>query len=182
MHLLRRLCFVAVLAFSSVANAEVVLTITGAIDAPNRGARDDFQDMMFKKLEIQFDQAREVTLEEIKALPQHTLEVQYDGWPPRENKQPHQCEGPTLADVVDLAKPSGKVFTAQALDGYAWPYDQTKTDFSQIVVAHTLDGHELGIGGRGPLMLCMKSETFRGNAEADAGLVWALFHIAAQGK
>lgn len=180
MNLFHQLFFITLLLFGSAASAEVVLTITGEIGSPNRGGRDDFQDVLFKKLDIPFTQAREVTLKEIQALPQHTLDVQYESWPKRANDQPHQCEGPTLKDVVDLAKPAGKVLKAQALDGYAWSFDQAKADFSQILVTHTLDGSELAIGGRGPLMLCMKPELFQASSEADAALIWALFHIQVQ--
>ncbi|WP_169314643.1 hypothetical protein [Thiothrix nivea] len=57
------------------------------------------------------------------------MDVQYESWPKRANDQPHQCEDPTLKDVVDLARPVGKVLKTQALDGYAWSSEIVTASF-----------------------------------------------------
>ncbi|MGF1527771.1 MAG: hypothetical protein ACFCBW_13410 [Candidatus Competibacterales bacterium] len=170
-------CIAVLLTVASPVKAQIVLTITGDIEAPNRGPRDDFRDSMFKYLNIEFSRARAITLEELKALPQRRLEVSYDNWPRREEGG-YACEGPSLAAVVALAEPAGNQFLTRALDGFAWPYDPATTDLEAVVVAHTFDGEPLAIGGRGPLMLCMTPGTYPGQTRAeDSGLTWALFHI-----
>jgi hypothetical protein len=177
----------AALAFAPVAATQpttassegpAVLTITGDVADANRGPRVDFDDAMFKQLGIDFVRGRAVTLTEIKSLPQQRLEIYYEDWPPKADHSPYVCEGPTLSNVLALAKPRGPRIITRALDGLTWPLDAKQVDWGAVPVAHTIDGRPLAIAGRGPLMLCMRQGTYPGQTEAaDAGLTWALFHI-----
>lgn len=136
-----------------VASAEpAVVTITGEISNLNHGPRNDFDDAMFKHLDVDCVRGRTVTLAEIKSLPQQRLELNFENWLQKVGDEPYLCEGPTLTAVLALAGSQSPRILTRALDGFAWPFDKRQVDFDAVLVGHTLEGRPLAIGGPGPLM------------------------------
>lgn len=158
----------------AAARAETVLvTVTGAIERPNRAGRDDFADALFVAHDITFDKARAFTRLDLAALRQHDATVAYDAWP-----RAVTVRGPLLADVLQAAgaAAAGDV-TVQALDGYAYTVPRDLVEHGQdMILAIEADGQPLAIGGRGPAWLVFPPGLLPVQ-DKDEGLVWALFHI-----
>lgn len=152
----------------------VILTVSGMISKPNRAPADAFDDAFLNALEERFGKARSFTWGELAALPQEQLELQYPNWP-----RTIRFSGPTLADVLEAAGAEGSTVLVQALDGYAPSFERAAVEEAGMVLALQADGKPLPIGGRGPLWLVFEQGALDGGgqAEDDAGLVWAVFHI-----
>src|SRR5450830_2156923 len=93
----------------------VLLTVTGAIGAGNRGALDPALDQMMAKQKLQFSRAHTFDFASLSALQQTTIKptLEYD------TKQ-HVLSGPLLSDVLSAAgaAAAGDVLL-RAVDGYA---------------------------------------------------------------
>lgn len=159
---------------TGAAQAEgVLVTVTGAIERPNRAGRDDFTDALFAAHDIAFDTARAFTRLDLAALRQHEATVAYDPWP-----RAVTVRGPRLADVLQAAgaAPGGNV-AVQALDGYAYTVPRALVDGTQdMILAIEADGQPLAIGGRGPAWLVFPPGLLPAQ-DKDEGLVWAVFHV-----
>lgn len=156
----------------------VLLTVTGAVDKPNRGARDDFADALFVVHGIEFDKARTFTRLDLAALGQRDVTVAYDTWP-----GPATVRGPRLFDVLVAAgAPTHGTVTVQALDGYSFTLPLEMAEATEdMVLAIEADGKPLAMGGRGPTWLVFPPGLLPDQTE-DAGLVWAAFHIHVEPK
>ena len=177
----RRLSLVVALALAglvagpSVQAAEpVVLTVTGNIATPNRGAVDPFADPVFAHLEVKFDKGFTFTLGELKALPQRSVTVRYKEWP-----REVTASGPGLADVLKAAGASGKKILVQAVDGYAPEFTDADIARDKLILALEADGKPLPMGGRGPLWLLGPPDSFAGQ-EDEEGFAYAVIRIDVQ--
>ena len=157
-----------------VAWAEMVLvTVTGAVENSNRGARDDFHDALFTAHEIPFDKARTFTRLDLAALGQSDVTVTYDVWP-----RPAVVRGPRLSAILKaVGAPRAGTVTVQALDGYSFtlPIDLVNSS-PDMILAVEADGQPLSIGGRGPAWLVFPPGLLPDQID-DSGLVWAVFHL-----
>ncbi len=151
----------------------VLVTVTGAVDKPNRGARDDFADALFVVHDIAFDKARAFTRVDLAALGQRETTVAYDVWP-----RPASVRGPRLADVLAAAgAPRTGTVTVQALDGYSYTLPLEMVEATpDMILGIEADGQPLFIGGRGPTWLVFPPGLLP-DQDGDAGLVWAAFHL-----
>ena len=151
----------------------VVLTVTGAIDNTNRGPFDPFSDVLFGTLQETFEKAYALTLDDLAALPQKTVEIGYPNWP-----GPVTVSGPTLAAVLDLVGATGSEVLVQAVDGYAPSFKIAEVRAGTFVLATSQGGKPLALGGRGPVWLAFPAGSYEGQtADDDSGLAWAVFHI-----
>lgn len=151
------------------------LTVTGAIDEPNRGPYDPFADALFQVLGVEFERAYAFDRAALEALEQHQLTVDYPNWP-----GPVTVEGPKLTDVLDAAGATGTRLLVQAVDGYAPEFATAEID--GFVLALRADGNPLAIGGRGPTWVVFPQGSFAGqDPDSDSGLAWAVFHIRVMG-
>lgn len=151
----------------------VLVTVTGAIDRPNRDGRDDFADALFVVHDIAFDKARAFSRLDLAALGQHAATVTYDAWP-----RAVKVRGPRLADVLRAAgaATTGSV-QVQALDGYSYTFPMEMVERTpDMILAIEADGRPLAIGGRGPAWLVFPPGLLPGQ-DKDDGLVWAVFHL-----
>ncbi|MFP5399142.1 MAG: hypothetical protein ACLGIT_12530 [Gammaproteobacteria bacterium] len=108
----------------------VVLSVGGAVRAPNAGA------------EAHFDMAM------LAALPQHELRVPtpwYDG--------PRLFTGPLLRDVLDRAGAHGTMLRARALNNYRVDIPVEDVRRWDVVLARLLDGRPMSVREKGPLFV-----------------------------
>ncbi|KAF1035371.1 MAG: hypothetical protein GAK35_04195 [Herbaspirillum frisingense] len=158
----------------------VLLTVTGDITAPNRGALDPALDQMMHKQKLAFDQARVFAFAALAALPAVDIRptLEYDG-------RRHSLRGPLLTEVLraagaDLAPESCAL---RAIDGYAVLVSRDDIRKYRFIVATHLDGKPIPLGGLGPLWAVYDADAFpemtaRPLPERFGQCPWGLYHIA----
>jgi hypothetical protein len=126
-----------------------LLTVTGAIARSNRGAIDPALDQLMVKHGRTFDKAWEFDSAMLARLPAVTIQptLEYDA-------KPHKLSGPLLASVLGaagVAAGAAVTLTLRAIDGYAVAVSLGDASRYRMIVATTIDGTPLGLGGLGPL-------------------------------
>ena len=126
-----------------------LLTVAGAIGQSNRGPLDPALDQLMVKHGNKFDKAWEFDAAMLARLPAVTIQptVEYDA-------KPHKLSGPLLASVVGAAGVAAKApvaLTLHALDGYTVVVSLADATRYRMIVATTLDGAPMSLGGLGPL-------------------------------
>ncbi|AKZ64511.1 molybdopterin-dependent oxidoreductase [Herbaspirillum hiltneri N3] len=159
----------------------VLLTLTGAIGAGNRGALDPALDQMMAKQKLQFNRAHTFDFASLSALPQTTIKptLEYD------NRQ-HVLSGPLLADVAHAAGASAaRDVLLRAVDGYAVQVALADIRKYRFIVATHLDGKPIPLGGLGPLWAVYDADSFPDIMEKPisarfALCPWGMYHIEAK--
>jgi hypothetical protein len=170
-------------ASSSTSAGPALLTITGAIDKPNRGRFDPVRDQMMHKQKLSFDQAHAFDFAALAALPAITIKptLEYDG-------KAHSLSGPLLLDVAKAAGAkigdSGKL-VLRAVDGYAATVTMAQARAQRYIVATHMDGAAMALGGLGPLWAIYDADKVPEMAgkplpERFGSCPWALYHIEVQ--
>ena len=126
-----------------------LLTVAGAIGKGNRGALDPALDQLMVKHGSTFDKAWQFDAAMLAALPALTIAptLEYDA-------RPHTLSGPSLAAVLGAAGVAANApvaLTLRALDGYAVGVSLADATRYRMIVATTLDGVAMSLGGLGPL-------------------------------
>lgn len=169
--------FLTVIAASALqAGGPVLLTVTGEISAPNRGAFDEARDKFFGFNEIEFTKAAAFSFDDLKALGVVSVKADFP-----KGGDVHSFTGPLLADVLTAAGASGKTVRIQALDGYA--VDAPLADWVAMgaVVAYERDGEMFGLGDFGPTQVVFpRAERDDLKDMSDDLWVWSIFHIAVE--
>lgn len=164
----------SVLSFApALADGPVLLTVTGAVDKPNRGGYDENTDKFFGFNEVEFDKAAAFSFADLKKLGEVTVRADF----PKDGDE-HEFTGPLLADVLLAAGASGKKVTIQALDGYA--VEASLEAFSKMgaIVAYKKNGKMFGIGDFGPTQIVFpRAERADLKDMNDDLWVWSIFHI-----
>ena len=163
----------------AAAEDAVILTIAGDIEKPNREKFDPFLDGFLGYHDKEFKSAFEATDEDLAGLPQVTITVlgEADTW-----QGPVTLTGPRLKDVLALAGAEGKPVAIFALDGYGAQFDVKSLSARDWVLAHSLNGRRLSLGGRGPLWLAYETGDKPATTEEEAKWVWSVFYIEVQSK
>ncbi|KQZ38894.1 hypothetical protein [Duganella sp. Root1480D1] len=170
-------------AASKVERGPALLTVTGAIAKPNRGAFDRVVDQMMHKQGLAFDKAFAFDFAALAALPAITIKptLEYDG-------RPHTLSGPLLVDVLKAAGSqtgdSSKLIL-RAVDGYAVGVALALAKAQRYIVATHLDGAPMALGGLGPLWAIYDADRVPDMASRPVGqrfttCPWALYHIEVQ--
>ena len=126
-----------------------LLTLAGAVTRGNRGALDPaFDPLMVKHAARPFEQAWVFDAAMLARLPAVTIQptLEYDA-------KVHTLAGPLLAAVVGAAgvAPGANVnLGLRALDGYTVAVSLADATRYRMIVATTLDGVALSLGGLGP--------------------------------
>jgi len=162
----------------------VLLTISGAIKRPNRGALDPALDQMMVKHKLSFTQAHALDFAALARLPARSIRptLEYDG-------KPHSLRGPLLSDVLALAgAPTGKNtrIVLRAVDGFAAAITLRQAQSQGFIVATHLDGKPMALGGLGPLWAVYDADQVAEMAAQPlaarfGACPWALYHIDVQG-
>ncbi len=134
---------------SSARKGGGLLTVAGAIDRSNRGPLDPALDQLMVKHGSKFDKAWEFDAAMLARLPATTIEptLEYDA-------KPHKLSGPSLGAVVGaagVAAAAPVMLTLRALDGYAVAVSLADANRYRMIVATSLDGVPMSLGGLGPL-------------------------------
>lgn len=159
-----------------------LLTVTGAIGKGNRGPVDPMLDQMMAKQKIAFQKAHAFDFPTLAAMPAVTIKptLEYDS-------KPHTLSGPLLADVLKAAGMSGSggKLAMRAVDGYAPTISVADALKYRFIVATSLDGKPMPLGGLGPLWAVYDADRFADMAakpvdQRFALCPWALYHIDVQ--
>ena len=126
-----------------------LLTVTGAIAHANRGAIDPALDQLMVKHGRSFDKAWEFDAAMLARLPAVTIQptLEYDA-------KAHKLSGPLLASVLGaagVAASAAVTLTLRAIDGYAVSVSLADASRYRMIVATTVDGMPMSLGGLGPL-------------------------------
>ncbi len=132
----------------SVGSGPGLLTVSGAIGRGNRGPFDAALDQLMAKHGVRFDKAFVFTSAALRRLPVVTIKptLEYDG-------KVHTLAGPLLADVLKAAGVGGAGevrLGLRAVDGYVAPVTLAEVRAWKMIVALSLDGEPLALGGLGP--------------------------------
>lgn len=148
-----------------------VLTLTGEMANPNRGALDPFHDAFLKHKDKTFSKAFGFTRAALAALPKTKIVTHVDGWPAKV-----ELEGPLLLDALTAAGvATDATIVATALDGYTVDITPEMRAAHDWVLAITANGAPLSIGSRGPVWLLYGTEGAAASQDVEATWVWALY-------
>ena len=157
-----------------------LLTIAGAIGKSNRGPLDPALDVLLVKHGRSFDKAFVFDAAMLAALPALAIQptLEYDA-------KPHKLSGPSLASVVAAAGVAAAAPVAlhlRAIDGYSVALSLADANRWRMIVATTLDGVPMSIGGLGPLWAVHDADRVadfkdRPLKERFAACPWALYFI-----
>lgn len=154
----------------------VILTVTGAVENPNRDPIDPDMDVLFAFNEVSFDRAMEFDLDTLRALPQVTVEADFPM-----GGAVQEFTGPRLADVLAAAGAGGETVTMQALDGYAVQAPYTELAEKGAVLALERNGTPLAIGGYGPAQIVFPRAEREELAQMnDDWWIWQVFHVSVE--
>ena len=126
-----------------------LLTVAGAIAGSNRGPLDPALDPLMVKHGAKFDRAWVFDAAMLARLPAVTIQptLEYDA-------KAHKLSGPLLSAVVGaagVAAGAPVMLALRALDGYTVAMSLADANRYRMIVATTLDGVPMSIGGLGPL-------------------------------
>lgn len=165
------------------ARGPVLLTVSGAIGAGNRGPREAVADQLMKKHGVTFTRAHGFELAELLALPAATIKptLEYD-------RKRHALSGPLLTDVLRAAGASMEGngnLSLRAIDGYAPSVSFADARKYRFMIATHMDGKPMALGGLGPLWAVFDADRFAEMAAKPVqqrfGLCpWGLYHIDVQ--
>lgn len=162
------------------ADAPVLLTVSGAVARPNRGAFDPARDVLMGKHGLAFSAARSYRHAELAAMAALTIRptLEYDG-------RAHTLSGPSLAQVLaDAGAPDDAAtrVVLRAFDGYTLESRLGEIARLGFVLALSLDGAPMALGGLGPVWALYDADRIpeiaaRPLAERFAGCPWGLYSI-----
>jgi hypothetical protein len=126
-----------------------LLTVAGAIARSNRGPLDPALDQLMVRHGAKFDKAWEFDAGMLARRPAVTIQptLEYDA-------RTHTLSGPLLTTVVEaagVAAGAPVMLTLRALDGYTVAVSLADARGYRMIVATTLDGMPMSLGGLGPL-------------------------------
>lgn len=160
-----------------------LLTVSGAISQPNRGALDPALDQMMARHGVRFMQARTFDSAALQRLASVTIRptLEYDA-------RVHALRGPLFETVLQAAGvPPGAAVRLglRAVDGYNVIVSLADARAYRMIVATHLDGGPLALGGLGPQWAVYDADrlpAFKDKPLKERfGLCpWGLYHVDVQ--
>jgi len=151
----------------------VILTVTGNVALPTRGASSEGVDKFFVFNDITFDKAAQFDVAALQALPQVVVKADFP-----KGGQVYLYKGPLLKDVLESIGATGEVVTIHALDGYAVDIPLAEGYAAGAVVALKRDGIPFAIGDFGPTHVVFPRADRADLADMnDDWWVWSIYHI-----
>ncbi len=151
----------------------VILTLTGNIEQPTRGASNEDADKFFIFNDIEFANAAQFDVAALSALPQASIKADFPMGGPV-----YVFEGPLLTDVLHAAGATGETVTIRALDGYAVDIPFEEAIAKGAVVALKRDGIPFAIGDFGPTHVVFPRADRADLADMnDDWWIWSIYHI-----
>ncbi len=126
-----------------------LLTVNGLLGRSNRGPLDPALDQLMVKHGLAFDKAFQFDAAALARLPVTTIEptLEYDA-------KVHRLGGPLLTAVVEaagVAPGAAVMLILRAIDGYKVGVSMADARAYRMIVATSIDGAPLSLGGLGPL-------------------------------
>ena len=126
-----------------------LITVSGLISRSNRAPFNPALDQLMTKHGATFDKAWEFDAAMLARLPAVTIQptLEYDA-------KVHNLSGPLLTSVVEaagVAPGASVILNLRAVDGYTVPVSLADVRAYRMIVATTLDGVAMSLGGLGPL-------------------------------
>jgi hypothetical protein len=160
-----------------------LLTISGAITQPNRGALDPTLDQMMGKHGIQFTSARALDAAALQRMAAVSIKptLEYDS-------KPHTLKGPLLTTVLasaGVAAGSPVKLVLRAVDGYNVTVGMADVQTWRMIVATHIDGQPMALGGLGPQWAVYDADVLpafkdKPVKERFGMCPWGLYHIEVQ--
>ena len=160
-----------------------LLTAAGAVGRSNRAPLNSSLDQLLVKHGAAFERAWVYDSAQLARLPVATIEptLEYDA-------RPHTLSGPRLGAVLALAGVAAGAqakLLLRAVDGYTVTTTLADVHASAMIVATTLDGMPLALGGLGPLWAIHDADRLpalqdKPLNERFAGCPWGLYFIDVQ--
>lgn len=182
MFVTRRLLLVVALATAAISTplkaesplrGPVILTVSGNLSNPSRGAVDLDHDKFFAYNEVAFEQAAQFDHPSLQGIGMVTINADFPM-----GGQVHSFEGPLLADILAAAGAEGSTVTIRALDGYAVELDYAEAVANGAVVALKRDGTPFALGDYGPTHLVFPRADRADLADMnDDTWIWSIYHI-----
>ena len=125
-----------------------LLTVAGAVGRSNRGPLDPALDQLMLKHHAKFDKAWVFDAAMLARLPVVTIQptLEYDA-------KVHKLSGPLLSSLIEatgVAANASVTLGLRALDGYTVGVSLADARSYRMVLATTLDGGPMNVGGLGP--------------------------------
>lgn len=150
----------------------VILTISGELSNPSRGAVNE-EDKFFTYNDVNFEQAAQFDYSSLQGIGMVTINADFPM-----GGDVHSFEGPLLADVLKAAGAEGDTVTIRALDGYAVDLDFAEAVANGAVVALKRDGAPFALGDYGPTHLVFPRADRADLAEMnDDTWIYSIYHI-----
>jgi hypothetical protein len=154
--------------------------VTGSIGKVNRGPFDPVIDQMMHKHGLQFAKAYEFDAVALQRLPSVTIKPTLE-----DDAKRHTLRGPLLATVLEaagVARGGTAQLGLRAVDGYNAALSLADAVAYRMVVATSIDGRPLALGGFGPQWALYDADTVapfkdRPLKERFALCPWGLYHI-----
>ena len=151
----------------------VILTVSGNVANPNRGAVDPAVDQFFVYSETEFSEATQFDYASLQKL--EWLKANAD-FP--KNGDIQEFEGPLLADVLKAAGATGEMVTMTALDGYAIEVKMQELIDQGAVLALKRNGRPFAVGDYGPTQIVFpRAERVDLKDMPDDNWIWSIYHI-----
>lgn len=151
----------------------VILTVTGNVELPTRGASTGEVDKFFTFNDLAFDKAAQFDGAALLALPQVAVRADFPM-----GGTVYTYEGPLLEDVLRAAGATGETVTIRALDGYAVEIPLAEAIAKGAVVALKRDDIPFAIGDYGPThVIFPRAERVDLANMVDDWWIWSIYHI-----
>ncbi len=151
----------------------IILTVSGNISKPSRGAVDPAFDKFFAYNEVEFEKAAQFDFAALQGIGMVSVNADFPM-----GGRVHAYEGPLLADVLAAAGAEGGTVTIRALDGYAVELDYAEAVANGAVLALRHDGMPFALGDYGPTHLVFPRADRADLAEMnDDNWVWSIYQI-----
>lgn len=150
-----------------------LITLSGKIGRFNRGPLDPEIDRLAAKYGITFSRALTLGQEDLQGLGLRRLRTSYPAW-----REAHSFDGPLLADVLGHAGATGSQLVVTAADGYQPVIPLSDLARWKVVLALTVDNHDLVVGGAGPSWIVYpRDDDPELQNDDDSKWAWAAFHF-----
>ena len=126
----------------------IILTISGNIANPSRGAVNPEMDKFFAYNQVDFTQAAQFDFAALLGIGMATLRADFPM-----GGDVHEYQGPLLADVLSAAGADGSTLTVKALDGYQVDLDLEDAIANGAMIALKRDGIPFSLGDYGPTQI-----------------------------
>ena len=158
----------------------MLLTLSGAITQPNRGALDPAIDQMMGKHGIRFNSAHALDAAALQRMAAVTIRptLEYDS-------KPRTLKGPLLTTVLAAAgvtAGSAVHLLLRAVDGYTVAVSLADAQAWRMIVATHIDGQPMALGGLGPQWAVYDADVLpafkdKPVKERFGVCPWGLYHI-----